>query len=630
MLAPLSVLACSLYVVPLAALVALLRAESDDALDLGATIGLVFAADLLGLLVLTRLCRVEVAAFARTALLAALVAGIAVRRRRRGEVVLRALGRLERGDLLALALGGAAAFALSFYVSSHFWIWDREWHVPFTASLRPQHMPFRNVYDPHPTMRYHLAGDVFAASLQALSFAAMHASRALSLAHDLQAAIAGAVVALTLRALCRWPPASAAVGGLVPLLAGPMTLRAAVGSGLGAFESETDFNNFTLSFRPHCMVAGVLLLTLFAHVARLARRLRDGRALAPAPGWRRAALVIPLVALCSITDEISAVLAGLSLAGLWALRPALFGETRRQGALVVAGTAVAALLANLLLSGTMAPGGPIEAARWLVPRLPRFAAPGLPLGTNPEAWAAFFADMGPILVPLLIAGIVLLRDATTRGLALVPTLFAAAIAAGGLVLFLCFEVNGRTYEGHRFVTAARFLVPMVALLVASKLPRASLPSLAMLAFVLAGVFSSLGYVFYRLPSKNVNATDGEYQTSCREDFGARLGEPIVPTYVDQPLWYRYAGCRPIYAAGHDGPPGVVLAGYPKLGPDGFAKMDRSYFPPGEPARVVCAADAGAGTSLCAKARRLGACAPAGADAVACEIPASARPALASP
>ncbi|HVU51743.1 MAG TPA: hypothetical protein VHL80_13700, partial [Polyangia bacterium] len=520
------------------------------------------------------------------------------------------------------------AFALSAWVSSTFWIWDREWHVPFTASLRAQQMPFRNVYDPHTPMRYHLAGDVFAAALQSLSFASMNASRALSLAHDMQAAMAGGIVALTLRALCAWPPASAAVGGLLPLLAGPMALRAAVGHGLGPFEADNDFNNFTLSFRPHCMVAGLVLLALFAHVARLARGLR---ALRPGPStWRRAALVIPLVALVSITDEISAVLAGLSLAGLWLFRPGLFGERRAQGALVLAGAAVAALVANLLLGGTMAPGGPIESARWLVPRLPRFAAPGLALGTDPDAWASFLNDEGPMLVPALVVGLVLARDATIRASSLVAALFVTAILAGGLVLFLCFEVNGRTYEGHRFLTAARFLVPMLALLVASKLPRASFASLVLLGFVLAGVFSSAGYFIVRMPQKGVNATDGQYQTSCRQDFGARLGEPIVATYVDQPIWYRYAGCRPIYAAGHDGSPGVVFAGPPKLGPDGYAKMDRTIFPPGRPARVVCSSDAQKRSPICEKALSVGACAAAGAEALACEIPAAARATLAAP
>jgi hypothetical protein len=628
MLASLSVLSCSLYLLPLAGLVALLRDEADDALDLAVTLGLVFAADLLGLLVLTRFCRVEVAAFVRTALALGLVAGIAVRRARRGEPILRALGRLSRADLGALALGGLVALALSAWASSTYWIWDREWHVPFAASLRAQSMPFHNVYDPVTPMRYHLAGDVFASALQSLSFAAMNASRALSLAHDLQAALAGGVVALTLRALCGWPPASAAVGALVPLLAGPMTLRAAVGNGLGPFEADNDFNNFTLSFRPHCMIAGLVLLTLFAQIARLARSRRGGPA---APGtWRRAALLIPLVALCSITDEISAVLAGLSLAGLWVFWPTLLGERRGQGVLVLAGAAVAALLANLLLGGTMAPGGPIESARWLVPRLPRFAAPGLPLGANPAAWASFFFDEGPMVVPVLVVGLLLLRDARLRAAAIVPAMFVGAILAGGLVLFLCFEVNGRTYEGHRFVTAARFLVPMLALLVASKLPRASFGSLTLLAFVLAGVFSSAGYFIFRMPQKGVNATDGQYQTSCRADFGARLGEPIVPTYVDQPIWYRYAGCHPIFAAGHDGSPGVVLAGPPKLGRDGYAKMDRLYFPPGRAARVVCAADAQKRSPICEKALSLGACTAAGDDALACEIPAASRAALAAP
>ena len=76
-------------------------------------------------------------------------------------------------------------------VSSEYWIWDREWHVEFTGSLRAQHMPFRNVFEPWKTLRYHMAGDVAASVLQSLSFVAMNASRALSYAHDLQSLTPG-------------------------------------------------------------------------------------------------------------------------------------------------------------------------------------------------------------------------------------------------------------------------------------------------------------------------------------------------------------------------------------------------------------------------------------------------------
>ena len=89
-----------------------------------------------------------------------------------------------------------------------------------------------------------------------------------------------------------------------------------------------------------------------------------------------------------------------------------------------------------------------------------------------------------------------------------------------------------------------------------------------MAPLFAGVASTWGYSYSRLPRDVADARGAAaYAADCRVEYGARLGEPIVPTYVDEPFWFPYAGCRPIFAAGHDGPPGVVLAGWPKLGAD---------------------------------------------------------------
>jgi hypothetical protein len=627
MLASLSLLACALYLVPLAALVALARSDAEDALDLACAVGVAFCADLLVTLLLTRLFRVETAAFVRTALLLALVAAVAVRRVRRGEPALRPLGRLARGDLAALALGAVFAFALSAFASAQYFIWDREWHAPFVASLRAQRMPFLNVYDPHALFRYHHAGDVFAASLQSLSFVAMSASRALSLSHDLQSAITGGIVALALRALCAWPPASAALAALVPLLAGPMTFRVINDAPtLGAFEGDSDFNNYSLSFRPHCIVAGLVLVAFLAHVMRLARDRDAGRA----PDWRRPASLALLMAIASMTDEISSVLAGLALGVLWLRWPERFGPRRWHGAAVLAGLGAAALVTNIVFGGTLAPGGPIQHAQWLAPRIPRLAANPLPLGLDPKAWKIFFFDMGSLVLPALVMAGLVLASRTVRAATLPAVLFAGLLAAGGLVLYLCFEVNGRWYEGHRFVTAGRFLVPMAALLCVARLPRTSFLSLVLLGPVLAGVFSSVGFILYRMPGKNADDTEHQYDVDCRSEFGARLGDRVVPTYVDQPIWYPYAGCRPIFAAGHDGPPGVVLAGFPKLGPGGFAKMDREQFAPGQPARVACPSDAKIATPLCKKAETVAACTPAGSRAVTCEVAPASRAAVAVP
>jgi hypothetical protein len=626
-LGSLSVLACVLYLVPLVALVAVVRDDGDDALDLACSIGLVFAADFLGTFLLTYVFRVETAAFVRTAVLSAAVGVIAGLRSRRGRAVLLPLGPLSRLDLVTLLLAGGLAFAWSFNTSSQYWIWDREWHVPFTASLRAQHMPFHNVYDPQGTIRYHLSGDLFAALLQSLSFATMSASRALSLSHDLQSAIAGGMVALCLRALSRWSPVTAALASLVPLLAGPMTFHLkSLPAALGDFEGDSDFNNFTLSFRPHCMLAGVVLMAIIGHVVRLARDRRGH----PEAGWGRVSALAPLVALGAICDEFSTALAGLALGALWVRWPDLLGTSRRRGVIVLGGLAAIAIAANLILAGTIAPGGPIEHARWVAPRLPRLAAPGWPLGFDLEAWKVLLADMGSVIIPGLVLGLLVWRGRKADDAMTPPALFVLGITAVGLVTFLCLEFNGRTFEGHRFATAGRFLLPVMALIYSARSPRASVQSVILLAPVLAGVLSTVGFVIYRLPHKEAVLVDGQYDTNCREELGARMGEEILSTYVDAPIWYRYAGCRPIFAAGHDGPTDVVLCGAPMLGAGGFAKMNRSFFSPTAPALVACGKDVASNTPLCKRARALASCAPSGSQAVVCGTPPSTRAVLASP
>ena len=185
-----------------------------------------------------------------------------------------------------------------------------------------------------------------------------------------------------------------------------------------------------------------------------------------------------------------------------------------------------------------------------------------------------------MIIPALVAAGLLVSNADVRK-ALLPVLFAMAPAAGGLICSCASRPTAAHLRGAPLRDGGALLIPVAALVCAGKLPRASFsPFVSAACFVLllapvaAGVLSSLGFIGYNLPRKGFTAVDGQYQTNCRDDFGARLGEPIVPTYVDKPIWYLYAGCRPIFAAGHDGPPGVVLAGPPKLGPAGYAKMNQ--------------------------------------------------------
>jgi len=627
----LSLLACTLYLLPLGAVVALWRRETDDALDMACTIGTVFAADLLATFALCYLFRLERAVFVRTGLWLAGAVALGLRRAGRCAPILAGRGALSRGDLATLGLAAAAGFLISHMVSSEYWLWDREWHVPFTASLRAQHMPFHNVFEPWKTLRYHMAGDVAASGLQSLSFVAMNASRALSYAHDLQSLIAVAIIAMALRSACGWTPATTAVAALVPPLAGPIMLRVInQGPGLGPFEGNSDFNNLTLSFRPHCMIALVVLVTLLCHVLRAAREQERGRPFTIGA----AAAMVPLFALLAISDEISTLLAGLSLAVMWLRWPGLLGATRGRSAIALGVFALAALVANLALGGTIAPGGPVQTTTWLRPRLPRFAGPPVPL-VSVEGWKQLFIDEGSLLLPVAVMSVLSLRRRSAGGNSesgLGPAVaLALGATAGGLLLFLMFEVNGRTYEGHRFMTAARTLVPMLALLYLPRLPRASFASLVLLLPILAGVFVTLGFVFYRLPVKpGVHRGEEQYAINCRDAMGARLGDRIVPTYADESFWHLYAGCRPIFAPGHEGDPGVVLAGWPMLGPAAFAKMDRLFFPPGQPARVVCPQEPSRAGAVCKKAETVAACVPRGALALICEVPPAARAPLGTP
>ena len=275
MLVSLSVLACALYLLPLAAIVAVLRGALDDALDLAATIGVVFSGDVLGT------PRADARVPRRRRGLRA--DGARPRRRardrreapaaRRASLLARLGGPVRARTSRRSRVGAATAFAYSLYASSpRDLMWDREWHVPFTASLRGQRMPFVNVYDPHKApsaITSRATSSPPRCSRCPWPRWAPHAL--LSFAHDLQFAIAGGVGALLLRALCAWPPAAAGLAAILPLLAGPMAFRATLPPYMGPFEGDSDFSNFSLSFRPHVTIATVVLLSLMAHVARLTR-----------------------------------------------------------------------------------------------------------------------------------------------------------------------------------------------------------------------------------------------------------------------------------------------------------------------------------------------------------------------
>jgi hypothetical protein len=622
MLTLFSVLACALYLLPLVALLALVWRRRWSPIDLAVAMATVFALDFLGTFVLTYLVRVEVAAFVRLGLvLAAIVVAWWVRTRRRQDTAAGVASQISRADLVTMVAAGAVAFLVSFDTSSSYWIWDREWHVPFTSTLRGQKLPFENLYEPGRPFRYHLSGNLFAALLQSSSFVTMHASRALSLSHDIQSALLAAIASLVIRTTTAWPPATSALAGVAPLLAGPIGIRSPEQQSFGAYEGYSDFNNFTLSFRPHCMMSLVLLCGIVATLLRLSSLSRDDTR----SRFITVLALFPIVGLEAICDEISTAIVCLAIAVMWTFSPQLLGPRRWHGVVVLAGLALTTLLANVALSGSVGPGGPVSHTTWHAPRLPHFFAPPLPIGLQLEPWKQLFVDAGPVLIPVSVVAYVLLRDRRNPEpmhllgrFALVTTLFA-------LILFLCFEVNGRTFEGHRFMTAARFTVPLIALMFAPRLPRASLSSFLLLAPIAAGIVITFGYAYHRLPHLGAPAAAKEqYPVNCRAEFGARVGTPTSPTFVDESIWYPYAGCHPIFAPAKNAPGDVVLVGWPDTGRSAYAKMEASFFPRGAPARIVCAREASKRGAVCKDAARVGRCRPTGRSAVTCEIPPDRR------
>jgi hypothetical protein len=573
---------------------------------------------------LTYMLPVEVGGLDRTALYVPLVGAALVWRRWRRPTSAQPdmPAGISRGDLLALVVACVIGFLISFNISSEYWVWDREWHVPFSAALRGQKMPFENVYQPGRHFRYHLAGDLFATFIQSLSLAGMHTARALSVSHDLQSALLAGIAALAFRAVTPWAPVPCALAGVAPLFAGPIGLRSPHQAVLGAYQGYSDIGNMELSFRPHCMMS-LLLLTGFAvTLLRLAQLARAGQA----PRVTAVLALVPIVVLNALCDEMSVAIVCLVLGGLWLFVPQLLAPRRWQGLLGLVGLGLAILVAHRALAGTIGPGGPVSKMHLSAPRLPHFFSDPLRLTFAREPWKQLFVDVAPIFFPAAVIAFVLIRDRRQAdGLHTVGQ-FAIAVTILALALFLCVDINGRVFEGHRFLTAARVLVPLVALMFAPRLTRGSLASFFLLAPIFAGIVVSFGYAYHRFPSTgHPEAAEEQYSVDCRKEFGARLGEKTTPTYVDEPIWYRYAGCRPLFAAPLGSPDDDVVVGWPQVGRGGFAKMNaQKIFPPKGPIDFVCEPDKTKWSEVCREGHRVGTCHPIGTKALACQVPQTRR------
>jgi hypothetical protein len=581
--APWVLLAAALYLLPLG-LVFLVRAHPGReswraALDVPACV----AVDLLFILILARLLTLDVAALVARAVWLAVGVPLLVRRR----AIVRAWWRAtDRGAWVVPAAAAALAVALSAEMSFACGLWDRQWHIPLSGTMRGQHTPFVNVYDHGRPLYYHYTGNALAAVFQALSLGAVHASSAQSRMHDLLFGLFGLCVAGLLPGLgtTRLVPRLGAVAA--GLLAGPATVLYQGSDKLPYGRSIT--NLYSLSFRPHVPLA-YLLIAGFAG-ALLLPAVRRGEI--PARVTRPALLAC--TALLVLTDETSLGLLGLMLGAVWLAAPHVLADSRRRGIAVAAALLVIIPATALVCGGTLAPGGPLHAIEVVRPRIPGFMQADIPLG-GPHGWWAFMVEFLGI-VGVWMAGLLAFATNRQHGGTRLMFLTYSTLAGISLALLTSLLISRDGTECHRFATAPLLLAPVFGVYFAAQPglvwraepTRALVTALVVLSLGVPAV-SSAEWLFGLKHGVCAQWGLANYQDiDCRKQMGARLGEKPFLSYADQNLWFEIAGCRPLHwptsgrAESHN-----VPMGWPHHGWAGVS-VARTWRPEGaEPLHAYC-------------------------------------------
>ena len=559
-------LSTTLYLVPIAALL-VVRARSDRALwEVALDLPLGVALDLLILLALSRLVTLEMAVLVSRPLWLMWVVACMVRRWRRHPAVVggtrwagwrnrlslawpRSLGRR---DLMIAALAAALAVAASVEFSSLCHSYDRAWHIPLASSIRGQTLPFANVYEPDHALAYHFSGDALAAALQVLSGARLHISYSLSLAHDIMFGLAAATTALLGRWLGIRRVVPAAIGGLVPLLFGPLVLLVPNGRHASGYNFPTLLK---LSFRPHSSLAVLLLVAVMATVLVRLRKGEDPPALA-----RTGGVLVACTALLSVTDEASIGVFGLALGLTWLLVPSVIHPRRLHGMLVLLALLGVVVGANLLYNGALVAGEMGGEVAWVPARAPGYYKS--PIGwDDPRALETLTWDLLPMVTLWFTGLLTLLRWRNREQLGAVLFFTALLLLSVGLLTHI--DMGQRSLESHRFATAAMVLFPLGGIfwLTASGARRRDhgwglRQTLIVATLAIAAVCGGDWLRRATKPRAKTCATSAKYfsavelfDVDCRKMAGARLGQRPAVTYVQKDLSYVYAGCHSLYAAG---------------------------------------------------------------------------------
>jgi hypothetical protein len=603
------------YLLPYA-VVLLARGRSAKPADLAVDIPAAFAADLLLVLVLALAMRLDWAVLAARALW---VAGGVWIARDKGAAWPAGIG------LRAVAWTATAAWSgawVSLWLSRDFGIWDRRWHMPLVTSLEGQSIPFHNVYDPQAVLHYHFSGDVQAAMVRALSFGHMSAALGLSLAHDIDFALLGAVVALLLvgRARHGW---LVVFGVCAVLLHGPVVQTDGTGWMFRAHMYQTFLTD---SFRPHIAIAGLLVTGM---TAALCTRATERT---PTPG-RLAGALLPCAALLSVTDETSFVIVLASIGAAWLVDGKVLAGRWWQGLALLAGMAASGLAANLVFRASLAPGSPVQHLDIVPARM-------IDLSNGPHAlWeTGALHQLGYDLLPLVVptAGAVLY--AATHPLRRLGALVAAPCVATALSAVLATKVRVNGIDGvecQRFFVAVFFVVLVVALWLLPSMPRWSAAAGLVGIGAAVPVFFTVFWFRERSPEmlrgseSPPDATLGEtlYEIDCPRIAAARIGQRPEVTYVDEKLWYLYTSCRGVFEAGLSEPPWPTKIKPAFEVPTHLAELSK-LVPSDATVPAACSRVDARNDRVCSELRRTESCAPSGELFVTCPLGPEVRARLA--
>jgi hypothetical protein len=615
-----SALAIVAYLIPIA-VVLLVRARRERSTwETALDVPFAVAVDLLSVLLLTLVVRLETAVLVSRPLWLAGGGALAWARKRAGTWGWpAALG--WRDTLWVLAAPALAVLACS-PISRNYDIWDTEWHIGLASALVGQRLPFINALSQQDTLHYHFTGDVLAGMLKVLSWQVISASRALHLAHDTMFALVGLTVALLVlgtRLTRGWP---VALAGFCLLFHGPLPLRQGLGNPFWGYAYHAFFN---LSYRPHYPVGMLMLVGAFGCVLF--------RVLAPteARGRSTGPVLVATLTAASITDETSTALAGVVLGVAWLMQPAAVASTRRNGILLLALSLCSMLAANFVFHAALSPGTPIQkltlSSDW---RVGNILGSALPLGGK-QGTTVFLLDSLPLLAGWLA---LLLHGVRARGRGtLVLCVASGALLVVGSALALRVQINDDHQEVHRFYVAM-FTFSALASVACFGAMR---PGSTERALVVLGVaLPVVGQLYWALqlapeafgPWRTPAAKAADpFLTDCRTVAGAHFGEAARPAYVAPSDYSRFVGCRPVLSAGVGHGPWLTKI-YPVSDPfDQLRILDKEMRDRSLPLDAVCPVVRAGSDPVCRRARERGSCKHEGTDYVRCQLSPDERRAL---